>query len=95
MTLSLKIYEKRPAKPPSTSTRKCSQASVFNLEPTGGGVCSCVSPTRWHTRIVRTHPTRHSLRSFRVGLLKYRVFDTRRGVGQYMSMDIIQGDGWP
>ena len=46
MTLSLKIYEKRPAKPPSTSTRKCSQASVFNLEPTGGGVCSCVSPTR-------------------------------------------------
>lgn len=92
MTLSLKIYEKRPAKPPSTSTRKCSQASVFNLEPTGGGVRSCVSPTR-RLRVRTPNPTRHSLRSFRVGLLKYRVFDTRRDVEQNMSMDIIRRDG--
>lgn len=34
------------------------------------------------TRASSAYPTRHSLRSFRVGLLKYRVFDTRRGVGQ-------------
>lgn len=60
----------------------------------GGGMRGCVSPTRWYTRIGRI-PHTALLRSFRVGLLKYRVFDTRRGVGQSMSMDITRRDGWP
>ena len=82
------------AQPPSTAIKRYSLLSVFNPKPTGGGVCSCVSPTRC-LRVRTPNPTRHSLRSFRVGFLKYRVSDTRRGVGQNMGMDIIQRDGWP
>jgi len=36
----------------------------------------CVLTARWLLR-VSVSPTRHSLRSFRVGLLKYRAFSTR------------------
>ena len=87
------------AQPPSTPIKRYSLLSVFNPKPTGGGggcgggIVACLRHAR--TRASSAYPTRHSLRSFRVGFLKYRVSDTRRGVGQNMGMDIIQRDGWP
>ena len=66
-------------------------------EPIGEGIgvkiVACLRHAR--TRALSAYPTRNERSECRVGLLKYRVSDTRSGVGQDMSTDIIRCDGCP